>query len=171
MFLHSFLWRLTNFLNILLIIHYIRNMKKRLSFSLLFLFLLKASAQTPAQIHQKAILIDTHNDILSNILITKQDLGKLQSTGNFDLVRAKQGGLDGQIFSIWCGEEYGTGKAFAMANREIDSLYALIARNPDKVTMVHNSDELQQAVKQQKMAAMIGVEGGHMIEDRMDYID
>ena len=123
------------------------------------------------EIHQKAILIDTHNDILSNILITKQDAGKLQSTGNFDLVRAKQGGLDGQIFSIWCGEEYGTGKAFAMANREIDSLYALIARNPDKITLVHNSKELKKAVKQQKMAAMIGVEGGHMIEDRMDYID
>jgi len=128
-------------------------------------------AQTPLQIHQKAILIDTHNDILSNIVITKQDVGKLQSTGNFDLVRAKQGGLDGQIFSIWCGEEYGKGTAYAFANREIDSLYALIARNPDKITLVHNSKELKKAVKQHKMAAMIGVEGGHMIEDRLDYID
>jgi len=145
-------------------------MKKLFSF-LPLLIVAAASAQSPVQIHQKAILIDTHNDILSNILITKQDVGKLQSTGNFDLVRAKQGGLDGQIFSIWCGEEYGTGKAFAMANREIDSLYALIARYPDKITLVHNSKELQKAVKQQKMAAMIGVEGGHMIEDRMDYID
>lgn len=145
-------------------------MKKLLLFLSLVLAL-NASAQTPMQIHQKAILVDTHNDILSNILITKQDVGKLQITGNFDLVRAKQGGLDGQIFSVWCGEEYGTGKAFAMANREIDSLYALIARNPDKITLVHNSKELQKAVKQQKMAAMIGVEGGHMIEDRMDYID
>jgi membrane dipeptidase len=130
-----------------------------------------ASAQNAMQIHQKAILIDTHNDILSNILITKQDIGKLQATGNFDLVRAKQGGLDGQIFSIWCGEEYGKGTAYAFANREIDSLYALIARNPDKITLVHNSKELKKAVKQKKMAAMIGVEGGHMIEDRMDYID
>jgi len=145
-------------------------MKKLFSF-LPLLIVAAVSAQSPVQIHQKAILIDTHNDILSNILITKQDVGKLQSTGNFDLVRAKQGGLDGQIFSIWCGEEYGTGKAFAMANREIDSLYALIARYPDKITLVHNSKELQKAVKQQKMAAMIGVEGGHMIEDRMDYID
>jgi len=128
-------------------------------------------AQTPLQIHQKAILIDTHNDILSNILITKQDVGKLQNTGNFDLVRAKQGGLDGQIFSIWCGEEYGKSTAYAFANREIDSLYALIARNPDKIMLVHNSKELKKAVKQHKMAAMIGVEGGHMIEDRLDYID
>lgn len=141
---------------------------------LLPLLLLSASAlyaQTAAQIHQKAILIDTHNDILSNILITELDVGKLQNTGNFDLVRAKEGGLDGQIFSIWCGEEYGKGKAFAMANREIDSLYALVARYPDKIALVHNAKEVQNAVKQGRLAAMIGVEGGHMIEDRMDYID
>ena len=144
---------------------------KRLLLPFILLLLTKTYAQTLLQIHQKAILIDTHNDILSNILITKQDVGKLQSTGNFDLVRAKQGGLDGQIFSIWCGEEYGKGTAYAFANREIDSLYALIARNPDKITLVHNSKELKKAVKQHKMAAMIGVEGGHMIEDRLDYID
>src|SRR3569833_462575 len=144
---------------------------KKLLLPLLAVLTATCFAQTPAQIHQKAILIDTHNDILSNVLITKQDVGKLQRTGNFDLVRAKEGGLDGQIFSIWCGEEYGKGKAFAMANREIDSLYALIARYPDKITLVHNAKELQETVKHQKMAAMIGVEGGHMIEDRMDYID
>jgi membrane dipeptidase len=144
---------------------------KKLLLPLFLLFIFNAFAQTPMQIHQKAILVDTHNDILSNILITKQDIGKLQSTGNFDLVRAKEGGLDGQMFSVWCGEEYGKGTAFAFANREIDSLYALIARNPDKITLVRNAKELNAAVKHQKMAAMIGVEGGHMIEDRMDYID
>nr|MBB6230273.1 membrane dipeptidase [Mucilaginibacter sp. FT3.2] len=116
-------------------------------------------------------MIDTHNDVLSNELITKFDLGKRQTEGNFDLVRAKEGGLDAQIFSIWCGENYGKGTAFAFANREIDSLYALIKRYPDKITLVHNSAELKKAVDQKKLAALIGVEGGHMIEDRMDYID
>jgi membrane dipeptidase len=149
---------------------FMRVMKRFLLLPLLML-IVSASAQNAAQIHQKAILVDTHNDILSNILITKQDVGKLQTTGNFDLVRARQGGLDGQIFSVWCGEEYGKGTAYAFANREIDSLYALIARYPNKMTLVHNSAELLKAVKQKKMAAMIGVEGGHMIEDRMDYID
>jgi len=74
-------------------------------------------AQTPMEIHQRAILVDTHNDILSNELITHFDIGKLQTEGNFDLVRAKQGGLDAQVFSIWCGEEYGNGRAFKFANR------------------------------------------------------
>jgi membrane dipeptidase len=128
-------------------------------------------AQTPMEIHQRAILVDTHNDILSNELITHFDIGKLQTEGNFDLARAKEGGLDGQVFSIWCGEEYGNGRAFKFANREIDSLYALIKRYPKRITLVRNAAELEKAVKQKKLAAMIGVEGGHMIEDRMDYID
>ena len=94
-----------------------------------------------------------------------------KDVSNLDLVRAKQGGLDAQVFSIWCGPQYGKGTAFKMANREIDSLYALLKRYPDKITLVRNSAELEKAVADKKFAALIGVEGGHMIEDRMDYID
>jgi membrane dipeptidase len=144
---------------------------KKLLLPLLLLFTIKASAQTPQQIHERAILVDTHNDVLSNELITKVDLAKRQTTGNFDLVRAKEGGLDVQMFSIWCGGEYGKGTAFKFANREIDSLYAFIKRNPGKVVLVRNAAELENAVAKKQFAAMIGVEGGHMIEDRMDYID
>jgi membrane dipeptidase len=144
---------------------------KKLLLLLPLLLLTKAYAQTATEIHQRAILVDTHNDILSNVLINKLDVGKLQTAGNFDLVRAKEGGLDAQVFSIWCGPQYGKGRGFKMANREIDSLYALIARYPDRITLVRNSAQLEQAVKDNKMAALIGVEGGHMIEDRMDYID
>lgn len=144
---------------------------KKLILPFLLLLISKTHAQTPMEIHQRAILVDTHNDFLSNEQITKLDGGKLQSTGNFDLVRAKKGGLDVQVFSIWCGEEYGNGKAFAYANREIDSLDALIARYPNNMTLVRTAKQLEDAVKQKKLAAMVGVEGGHMIEGRMDYID
>jgi membrane dipeptidase len=144
---------------------------KKMLLPLLLLLFLKASAQNAEEIHQKAILVDTHNDVISNELITKFDLSKRQSTGNFDLVRAKQGGLDVQVFSIWCGEDYGKGTAFKFANREIDSLDALIKRNPGKMVLVRNAAELEKAVAKKQFAAMIGVEGGHMIEDRMDYID
>ncbi len=139
---------------------------------LLFVFpVLVAFAQDTVKIHRKAILVDTHNDALSNQLITGYDLGKLQTEGNFDLVRAKEGGLDVLIFSIWGSGDYGHGTAYAHANREIDSLYALIARNPKKIQLAYNAHDLKAVVKHKKLAAMIGVEGGHMIEDRLDYID
>ena len=144
---------------------------KKLLLPFLFLILTKTYAQTPMEIHQRAILVDTHNDIISDELITHLDFGKRQTEGNFDLDRAKEGGLDVQVFSIWCSGDYGKGTAFKFANREIDSLYAVIKRYPAKITLVRNSAELEKAVHDKKLAAMIGVEGGHMIEDRMDYID
>lgn len=135
-------------------------------FSIL-IFHFSSSAQTAKSIHQNSIVIDTHGDILFNQIKSGIDIGKLQPKGNFDLVRAKQGGLDVQFFSIWCDETGG----YALANREIDSLYSLIKRDPKRIALVQNGAELENAVRQQKLAAMIGVEGGHMIENRLDYID
>lgn len=141
---------------------------KTLYFFLFFVLLQsKILAQISNQIHQEAIVIDTHGDILFNQIKSGIDIGKLQSKGNFDLIRAKEGGLDVQFFSIWCDETGG----YAMANQEIDSLYSLIKRYPEKIQLVNTATDLEASVKQQKMAAMIGVEGGHMIENRLDYID
>jgi len=53
----------------------------------------------------------------------------------------------------------------------MDSLDALVARNPRKIVKVANYAELVKAVKQHKMAAMFGVEGGHMIEDKLSNLD
>ncbi|AZI27473.1 membrane dipeptidase [Pedobacter sp. G11] len=126
-----------------------------------------AFAQKLNKIHQEAILIDTHGDILFNQIKSGIDIGKLQPKGNFDLVRARQGGLDVQFFSIWCDETGG----YAIANQQIDSLYSLIRKYPDKIQLVTTAQQLENVVKGQKLAAMIGVEGGHMIENRLDYID
>ena len=134
------------------------------------LLLLGASAcfaQTPVAIHEQAIVVDTHGDILFNQIKSGIDIGKLQATGNFDLVRARKGGLDVQVFSIWCDETGG----FDVANREIDSLYSLIGRYPNQIALVKNANELLQAVKDKKLAAMIGVEGGHMIENDLAKLD
>lgn len=127
-------------------------------------FGLTSLAQNAKSIHQQAIVVDTHGDILFNQIKSGIDIGQLQKTGNFDLVRAKQGGLDVQVFSIWCDEKGG----FAVANQEIDSLYSLIKRYPSRIALVKNATELEQAVKAKKLAAMIGVEGGHMIENSLD---
>jgi len=130
------------------------------------------NAQQYTKIHEKAIVVDTHNDFISksidNSLSFDQDLrGKAHS----DLVRMKLGGVDVQIFSIFCDDRFGKDTAFKFANREIDSLYAIAKRNPDKMMIVRNPRELALAVKKKKLAAMMGVEGGHMIEDDMGKLD
>jgi membrane dipeptidase len=134
------------------------------------LFIHQLHAQSYKRIHAKAIVVDTHNDILMKAadrgIIFDQDLtGKTHS----DLGRWKKGGLDVQIFSVYCDGDQKN--AFAFANREMDSLDAVAARNPDKIVKVYNYADLLKAVKQHKIAAMFGVEGGHMIEDDLNKLD
>jgi membrane dipeptidase len=141
------------------------------TFSLLaggFLFSCSSSYQT---IHQNAILVDTHNDVLSQVIFeghsVETDLtGKAQT----DLVRLKKGGMDVQFFAVFCDETYGKGRAFAFANQQIDSLEALVRRNPDQLQLVATPAQMRAALKAGKIASVIGVEGGHMIEDNLDYL-
>jgi membrane dipeptidase len=81
----------------------------------------------------------------------------------------KEGGVDIQIFSIFCGGEQV--KPYAWAHREIDSVQAWVERNPEKMTWVKNSRELTKAGKKGRLGTMLGVEGGHMIEDDLAKLD
>jgi membrane dipeptidase len=139
----------------------------------LFLFLaVSASAQSYQKIHDKAIVVDTHNDVLSTVTMKGLNIeNDLTGQSHSDIARFKKGGVDIQVFSIFCDERFGKDTAYKFANIEIDSLYAIVSRNPGKMMMVTNPKELMQAVKQKKLGCMMGVEGGHMIEDNLDYLD
>ena len=142
-------------------------MKAFLLIPLTLILSLSVLSQDYKKIHSDAVVIDTHNDIISTCIESghsfDQDLtGKTHS----DLNRMFEGGLDVQMFSVYCDGKQKN--PFAFANREIDTLYAWIKRNPSKMMLVTNPAELQQAVKQKKLASMIGVEGGHMIENDLD---
>ena len=127
-------------------------------------------AQSYQKIHTKAIVVDTHNDILMKAadegISFDRDLTGITHT---DLLRMKKGGLDVQIFSVYCDGD--VKNAFGYANREMDSLDAIAERNPDKIVKVSGYRQLIKVVKQHKIAAMFGVEGGHMIEDDLSKLD
>ena len=129
-----------------------------------------ANAQRYKRIHAHAILVDTHNDFPSASIEKKVSfeaelLGKTHS----DILRMRQGGVDIQIFSIFCGPEQQT--PYDFANREIDSVYEWVKRNPNRMTLVRTPGELKKAVKEKRLGAMLGVEGGHMIEDKIENLD
>jgi len=127
-------------------------------------------AQSYQKIHAKAIVVDTHNDILSQTMEKGYVFdNNLKGLTHSDLARWKEGGLDVQLFSVFCDGE--KEKPFEFAKRQMDSLDAVVKRNPDKIVKVANSKDLLKAVNQNKLAAMIGVEGGHMIENNLDNLD
>lgn len=129
-------------------------------------------AQNYKKLHKKAIVADTHNDVLSTVIMKGLHIEEdLSGKAHSDFKRFKEGGVDVQVFAIWCDSTFGKDTAFTFANIEIDSLYAIIGRNQDKIVLVRSPKELADAVKRKKIAAMIGVEGGHMIEDKVSYLD
>ena len=127
-------------------------------------------AQSYKKIHLEAIVVDTHNDILMKTadigIIFDRDLtGKTHS----DLDRLKKGGVDFQMFSVYCDGD--AQNPYAYANREMDSLDAVVARNPNKIVKVANYKDILKTIKQHKIAAMFGVEGGHMIENDLNKLN
>ena len=112
-------------------------------------------------------MVDSHNDILSRTTENGYILDKdLRGKTHTDLARLKEGGVDVQIFSVFCdGDQI---NPYQLANRQMDSLDAVLKRNPDKIIKVADSKELFDVVKQKKIAAMFGVEGGHMIENDLN---
>ena len=143
---------------------------KRILLLITLFFSQQIIAQSYKKIHRKAVVVDTHNDILMKAadkgIVFDKDLTGITHT---DLARYKKGGLDVQFFSVYCDGDLKN--SYAYANREMDSLDVLVARNPDKIVKVFNYDELLQTVKQHKIAAMFGVEGGHMIEDDLNKLE
>ena len=136
----------------------------------LLLFPLLSQSQSVQRLHKKAIVVDSHNDIITaciekNVRMDQDLRGKTHS----DLQRMKEGGLDVQIFSVWCDGEKPA--PFQFANREMDLLDEVIKNNPDKIALTRTTAEMEQAVKEKKIAALFGVEGGHMIENSLEKLD
>src|SRR5690606_36953253 len=108
-----------------------------MKFFLFFFYLLLAASLSARQqaddLHKNAIVIDLHNDVLSESIITGKDITKRLTKGHTDFPRLKKGGVDVQFFSVWCdGKKL---KPFQYANRQIDALNELIERNTDQIIL------------------------------------
>lgn len=145
-------------------------MKKVLCTSVISLCSIAIFSQEYQKIHENAILVDTHNDFLTQTMERGFVFDtNLKGQTHSDLNRMKEGGLDVQFFSVWSdGSQL---NPYAFANRQIDSLDAANKRNPDKIVKIANYNELIKVVEQHKIAALIGLEGGHQFEDDLGKLE
>ena len=138
----------------------------------IIVFLLTACGSTMMKLHHRAVLADTHNDVLSSRVLEGKDISKRLSSGHSDLVRWKEGGLDLQFFSVWTDKTPRHKEGFfADAMEEIDSLHHIILRNPDKMAFATNYREVKKWVHKNRLVCLVGVEGGHMIEEEIGKLE
>ncbi|HWX56707.1 MAG TPA: dipeptidase [Verrucomicrobiae bacterium] len=121
---------------------------------------------SPQAIHASAIIIDTHADTPQRFLDENFDLGQDTpvSAGHIDLGKIKQGNLGAEFFSIWVEPDF-RGHYARRTLDLIDSVYQQAARHPDQMTMAFTADDIARAHEHHKFAALMGIEGGHSIEN------
>ncbi|MEK6281299.1 MAG: membrane dipeptidase [Acidobacteriota bacterium] len=120
-------------------------------------------------IQRKSIVVDTHNDILSIMFDDTYDIG-ISSVGKYhtDLARMKQGGLTAEFFSVYIDRSYARDGGSARRTLDlIDYTYRAAEKYPNELMMAYSTADIRRAKKQNKIAALMGIEGGHAIEDSL----
>jgi membrane dipeptidase len=131
------------------------------------------------RLHREAIVVDTHNDVTSPIIDEGFDLGMRGNdpNGKFkthtDITRMKAGGVDAEFFAVYVAKEYvgkkpsEGGGAARRALDIIDAVYGQVRRHPETFEMAYRADDIRRISRRGKIAALMGIEGGHAIEDSL----
>src|SRR5580704_7489868 len=119
------------------------------------------------KIHDSALVVDTHADTPQRFLDEDFDIGSAdpKDVGHVSLDKAKAGNLGAEFFSIWVDPETNQGHFAKHTFDLIDSVYEQTARHPDRMMMAYSVEDIERAHKQKKLASLMGIEGGHSIEN------
>lgn len=119
------------------------------------------------KLHFSCIVVDTHDDTTQRFLDGKFDIGERSSSGSIDVPRMKEGGLGAIFFSIWIPSKVTGPEAVNRAMTQIDAVREQVRKHPKDLVLATTVAEVREARKQGKIAALIGVEGGHMINSNL----
>jgi membrane dipeptidase len=119
------------------------------------------------KLYRNSIVIDTHDDTPTRILMEGVDIGKRLPDGNVDIPRLIQGGVTGIFFSIWPDPAYVPHQAIRRSLEEIDAVYRVIQQNPDRIGLAVTASDVERLKREGKVAALMGIEGGHAIENNL----
>ena len=118
------------------------------------------------QLHMRAIVVDTHDDTTQRLVGDKAfDIAKRSTIGNIDIPRMREGGLDAIFFSIWMSGDVTGPTAIKRALDQIDAVREAVRTHPNDLVLATTAAEIRQAHAAKKIAALMGVEGGHMIDN------
>jgi membrane dipeptidase len=122
------------------------------------------------KLHFSSIVVDTHDDTTQRFLGADFDVGVRSTIGSIDVPRMREGGLGAIFFSIWIPSKVTGPEAVNRAQAQIDAAREQIRKHPDDLVLSTTAAEIRQARKSGKIAALLGVEGGHMINSDLEVL-
>ncbi|MEP6995609.1 MAG: dipeptidase [Acidobacteriota bacterium] len=150
-------------------------MKTRLMFrlALSLLFLSPAASaedlETRAQrVHRSAIIVDTHEDVPERLEKEWADMGVRSTSGHTDIPRWREGGMTGPFLAAYVEADYAkSGGAATKALELIDLIHRLVEAHPGDLVFADSADGIRRAKADGKIGVLIGIEGGHAIENSL----
>jgi membrane dipeptidase len=130
------------------------------------------------ELHGRSLLVDGHNDLPWEIRkqgsssFTKLDISQPQPVLHTDIPRLRKGGVGAQFWSVWVPVDLGyRGEALATTLEQIELVKAMIARYPDTFELALSTSDIERIHADGKIASLIGVEGGHCIEESLNTLN
>src|SRR6266581_2530368 len=120
-------------------------------------------AERAKKLHFSSIVLDTHDDTTQRFFSKDYDIGKRNSDGHVDIPRMREGGMNAIFFSIWIDGRIMGPPAVQKALDQIDAVHENVRKYSKDLVLCRTATEVREAHAQGKIAALIGVEGGHMI--------
>lgn len=114
-------------------------------------------------LHFDSIVVDTHDDTTQRLLDPNFNLGARHADGGIDIPRMREGGLDALFFSIWIPGTVTGREAVRQADVQIAAVRRQLERHPRELVLATSAGDVRRAQADNKIAALIGMEGGHMI--------
>jgi membrane dipeptidase len=121
-----------------------------------------------ARLHRRAIVVDTHLDVPYTLDGKWADIGVRGATPHYDIPRAREGGLTAGFFAIYVPARFAeSGGAARKALELIDMVHRLAVDHPRDLVLAESAAGIRRAKKEGRMALLMGIEGGHAIEDSL----
>lgn len=120
-------------------------------------------AERAKKLHFSSLVLDTHDDTTQRFFSKDFDLGRRNPDGHVDIPRMREGGMNAIFFSIWIDGRILGPPAVEKALDQIDAVRENVLKYSKDMVFCRTAEEVRRAHAQGKIAALIGVEGGHMI--------
>src|SRR6185503_18512224 len=124
-------------------------------------------ASRAKKLHESAIVVDTHLDAPDQLARKWADVAERGATDHFDIPRARAGGLTAPFFSIYVAASYADKGAARRALELIDLTHRVVDGHTKDMTLAGSVAEIRAAKQANKIAILMGIEGGHAIEDSL----
>lgn len=117
------------------------------------------------RIQSHVLGVDSHNDTIQRVLIEGIDLGKRQPDGSVDLPRLREGGMHVPFFALWVPPYYHGAESVRRTLDLRDAMQGVLDKYPDQIELATSARDIERVVSQNKIAAVLTIEGGHQIDD------